>query len=298
MPLTDYGGQRLIGLPSALISSEPITLGQLSASALSLLGSYTNGQLLIGNGTNLTAATLTGTASQITVTNGAGSITLATPQDIATSSSPSFQALTVSTGDIGIDNTSNYTAKDSGGTAQSILKIDASDVVQIGSSSYTSALRSSSYVALLGGQLQFPATQNTSADANTLDDYEEGTWTPVIIGTTSAGAGTYTSQYGTYVKIGRVVIVWCTVSWTAHTGTGNMRISGLPFTVSSAGAGDVHIMGVSSITYSASTVPAGIPINSSDQIQLIEIPVGGGTNASITLDTSGAITIGATYRAT
>src|SRR5262245_1079228 len=30
------------------------------------------------------------------------------------------------------------------------------------------------------GQLPFPALQNSSADANTLDDYEEGTWTPTI----------------------------------------------------------------------------------------------------------------------
>lgn len=49
-----------------------------------------NGFLPIGNGTNYTAAALTGTASQITVTNGSGSITLATPQGIATTSTPQF----------------------------------------------------------------------------------------------------------------------------------------------------------------------------------------------------------------
>lgn len=50
----------------------------------------TNGQLLIGNGTNYTAAALTGTANQISVTNGAGTITLAAPQNIGTNSSPEF----------------------------------------------------------------------------------------------------------------------------------------------------------------------------------------------------------------
>jgi len=57
---------------------------------------YTNGQLLIGNttGNTLTKATLTGTANQITVSNSTGSITLSTPQDINTSSSPSFTAIT------------------------------------------------------------------------------------------------------------------------------------------------------------------------------------------------------------
>jgi hypothetical protein len=60
---------------------------------------YTNGQLLIGNttGNTLTKATLTGTGSQITVTNGAGSITLSTPQNIATGSSVQFGSFGVGT---------------------------------------------------------------------------------------------------------------------------------------------------------------------------------------------------------
>lgn len=53
---------------------------------------YTNGQLLIGNsvGATLTKSTLTGTANQVIITNGGGSITLSLPQDIGTSSSPTF----------------------------------------------------------------------------------------------------------------------------------------------------------------------------------------------------------------
>lgn len=56
-----------------------------------------NGKLLIGNGTNYTSATLTGTANQIIVTNGAGSITLTTPQDINTTSTPTFNNIIIST---------------------------------------------------------------------------------------------------------------------------------------------------------------------------------------------------------
>lgn len=60
--------------------------------------SYTNGQLLIGNttGNTLAKATLTGTANQVIVTNGTGTITLSAPQDIGTGSSPTFSALTLS----------------------------------------------------------------------------------------------------------------------------------------------------------------------------------------------------------
>jgi hypothetical protein len=55
----------------------------------------TNGQVPIGNGTSYVPSTITGTANQVSVTNGAGSITLSTPQDIATSSSPSFDGVTL-----------------------------------------------------------------------------------------------------------------------------------------------------------------------------------------------------------
>jgi hypothetical protein len=78
--------------------------------------SYTNGQLLIGNttGNTLTKATLTGTGSQITVTNGAGSITLSTPQNIATGSSVQFGSFGVGTAASGttgeIRATNNITA--------------------------------------------------------------------------------------------------------------------------------------------------------------------------------------------
>lgn len=78
--------------------------------------SYTNGELLIGNttGNTLTKATLTGTSNQITVTNGAGSITLATPQSIGTSSSVQFGSFGVGTAASGttgeIRATNNITA--------------------------------------------------------------------------------------------------------------------------------------------------------------------------------------------
>jgi hypothetical protein len=61
---------------------------------------------------------------------------------------------------------------------------------------------------LVSGQLRFPATQNASSDANTLDDYEEGTWTPALMTGSSQPTFTYTNRGGTYVKIGRQVIAW------------------------------------------------------------------------------------------
>ena len=72
---------------------------------------YTNGQLLIGNstGSTLTLGTLTGTANQVTVANGAGSITLSLPQDIHSAATPTFGSLTIN-GSTGIQATATEIA--------------------------------------------------------------------------------------------------------------------------------------------------------------------------------------------
>jgi hypothetical protein len=102
-----------------------------------------------------------------------------------------------------------------------------------------------------GGGIKFPATQVASADANTLDDYEEGTFTPVITGTTVAGTATYSSQSGSYIKIGRYVYLEMFVVFAStHTGTGGTKVGGLPFTISGFGNGGT-------ITYKTSWVTNG-----------------------------------------
>jgi hypothetical protein len=81
-------------------STSALTTGTLPvASGGTAQTTFTNGQLLIGNttGNTLTKATLTGTASQVIVTNGTGSITLSTPQDIATTSNLQFGSLGIGT---------------------------------------------------------------------------------------------------------------------------------------------------------------------------------------------------------
>ena len=82
------------------------------------------------------------------------------------------------------------------------------------------------------GGITFPATQNASSGANTLDDYEEGTWTPDFQGTSgSAGDSNTTVQGAKYTKIGRVVTVTSYVSWADKgSWSGDWIISGLPFT--------------------------------------------------------------------
>ena len=73
--------------------------------------------------------------------------------------------------------------------------------------------------------ITFPASQSASADANTLDDYEEGTFTPSLGGNT-----TYNGRSGNYIKIGKLVFVEINIFVNAI-GTGSTSlVSGLPFT--------------------------------------------------------------------
>ena len=75
-----------------------------------------------------------------------------------------------------------------------------------------------------GAGITFPATQSASSDANTLDDYEEGTWTPSLGGNT-----TYYTQTGTYTKIGNIYYIRGNMHVNSL-GTGSSSIiSGLPF---------------------------------------------------------------------
>lgn len=101
--------------------------------------------------------------------------------------------------------------------------------------------------AASGAGVTFPASISASSDANTLDDYEEGTWTPAMQfatpGTSSFG---YARQFGTYVKVGQQV----TVSFIVHlnafskgTGSGDLWLTGLPFAGSQASM-DVVYFGV------------------------------------------------------
>jgi hypothetical protein len=90
-------------------------------------------------------------------------------------------------------------------------------------------------------RLAFLAAQSASSDANTLDDYEEGTWTPVIGGSGGTSGQSYSSQAGRYIKVGKQVTVTFDVTLTNKgTITTNVQIQGLPFTIqNSTGAGGV-----------------------------------------------------------
>jgi hypothetical protein len=105
-------------------------------------------------------------------------------------------------------------------------------ITQAGNSTFSGNISvGGATVTTSGTGITFPATQSASSDANTLDDYEEGTWTPVLGGDGGGTAMTYDVQIGKYTKIGNVVIADAYIRLTTRgTITGNVVITGLPFT--------------------------------------------------------------------
>jgi hypothetical protein len=87
-----------------------------------------------------------------------------------------------------------------------------------------------------GAGITFPATQNASSDANTLDDYEEGAIDGSSLGLAYATPGTssftYSDRRGTYTKVGRVVYFTLDIrlsSFSKGTASGGLFVVGLPF---------------------------------------------------------------------
>lgn len=83
---------------------------------------------------------------------------------------------------------------------------------------------------VVSGQIKMPAVQLPSADANTFDDYEEGTFTPALAFGGGVVGLTYSSRFGKYVKVGKLCQVWISMTLSAKgSSVGTATITGLPF---------------------------------------------------------------------
>lgn len=137
-----------------------------------------------------------------------------------------------------------------------------------------------------GKGIDFSATgQSSGMTSELLSDYEEGTWTPVVVGTSTAGTATYALRDGRYTKIGNIVYFSARLAWSGHTGTGNMNISGLPYT-----SGNTYY----ACSYSfrdGLTLPAStdllISVNpSSTTVGLTTVALGTANAAALAIDTA------------
>jgi len=144
----------------------------------------------------------------------------------------------------------------SGGTATAAITIDTAQrskfPTTIGVGGATPATS--------GSGITFPATASASSNANTLDDYEEGTWTPTVGGqTTDPSSVAYTAQTGHYTKIGNVVCVFGKLGTSSITGgSGFAIIKNLPFTSRDVSGGAGVFAYTSHITFGAGFTQLGL----------------------------------------
>jgi hypothetical protein len=108
--------------------------------------------------------------------------------------------------------------------------------------------------AASGAGITFPATQSASSDANTLDDYEEGSWTP----SDGSGAGlSFTGVGGTYTKVGRLVTCQFNVNFPVTANAAQATITGLPYAAATISGISNPINGF--ITYTTANITFTTP---------------------------------------
>jgi hypothetical protein len=153
--------------------------------------------------------------------------------------------------------TSGVLALQTAGTTA--ISIDASQAVTMSgrTSNPTTISVGGATPSTSGAGITFPATQSASSDVNTLDDYEEGTWTVTV--TPSTGSLTAYNQAGQYTKVGRLVTLnFYFQITTLGTAGGAATITGLPFSaatssISAGSASENAVSGIAGVVHSQST---------------------------------------------
>jgi len=221
------------------------------------------GSLVLGGGagaTPATTATGTGVVTALGVNTGTAGAFVVNGGVLGTPSSGTVTNLT-GTASININGTVGATTPTTG----SFTTMKASTGAAVGGATPGA------------GGLAFPATAVAVTDANTLDDYEEGTWTPTL---KSATTTTYNLQVGRYTKIGRVVFIYCDL-WINALGDGSTTlITSLPFTTNAAGSPGASVNYFAGLALNTIFLTAAVD-NGSTDIRFYDIAAAGATmNAS------------------
>ena len=198
--------------------------------------------------------TLQAPAAGITITNPAGIAgdpTFALANDLSALEGLSSNGMAARTG------TSTWSVRTITGTANKITVTNGDgvsgdptltipDAVTLVTPTVTGTLTAQALVDISGasaGQIKFPATQNASANANTLDDYTEFTFTiTAAFATPGTSSWAYTTRNGVGTKIGDAVFISYDLNATPTIGTGSgiLNLTGSPY---SAGSNNVLAVG-------------------------------------------------------
>jgi len=218
------------GKQAALVSGTNIK----TVNSTSLLGA---GDLAVGTVTSVTATTpLSSTGGTtpvismgtIITSKGGTGVTSYTAGDLSYYASGSaFTKLAISA--------SGYVLTSSGTAPQWTANTGTGNVARASLPSFTTTIGVGAATASASGSgISFPATQSASTDPNTLDDYEEGTWTPADASGAGLGLTIYTA---TYTKVGRGVLLTVAIGYPATASGAAVSISGLPFACAAGVAG-------------------------------------------------------------
>jgi hypothetical protein len=157
----------------------------------------------------------------------------------------------------------------------------------------------------LNGVLNFDNTSNSFTDARAvlysrLSIYEQGnlaSGTVKIEGTTSAGTATYSIATGSYTLVGRMVFVQMTITWTGHTGTGDIRITGLPFSVLNASNRLVGLNVIASnLAYTAGNYLVASPESNTKSMLLLQVSPAAAVSG-VPIDAAATLYISGVYQA-
>jgi len=253
----------------------PVAHGGTGATSLTAHG------VLVGEGTSPIAATAVGGTNTVLhgITGADPTFSAVVEADVTLADVVTNNASTARHGFLPkLDNNAGHFLNGQGAQVQVGLTTGVTGVLPTANGGISVDIASAA-LPLGSGQVTFPAAQNPSAGANVLDDYEEGTWTPVIGGSGGTSGQAYTYQVGTYVKIGKLVIASFNVLLsTKGTITGTVQIQGLPFTVENlANYGPSAMMGA------WSTVTAFVAMNIIGAANTTAGAVAGATTAATAL---------------
>lgn len=203
--------------------------------------------------------------------------------------------LAFATGTSGSDSYRGYIQYSGGGTDTMAFGTAANERMRITSGGNllvgTTTNNASGGVIQVANGITFPATQSASSDANTLDDYEEGTWTPTYTASTPGTISvSYGNQTGRYTKIGRVVCASfaLSASFTKGTASGDFLVGGLPFT-----SANITDQEGGAVTYSNNTFPSNVNslLNFGNSTSLYVILTNGNSVGISTLSNSTTYTL-------
>ena len=252
------------GIYRAITSGVTVT-GTISGTTIQ--GATVSGTTVTGTTANFTSGNFIAlNTTSTTVTSGIFASGLSTAPSISFTSDPNTGFWSPANETLAISNNGTET-----------LRTDSSQRLLVG---VTSGNVNGGVLQLKSG-ITFPAADVAATDANTLDDYEEGTWTPTVFmnGTTSA----YSTQSGLYRKIGSVVYVSFTVvtsSFTFTSASADLLVPGLPFAAANNfGGGVYYFQGLSLL---AGYTQVGVRSQSGNSFLAFNRSGSGASTASVT----------------